>query len=91
VTRAHGTRLASALSSGTRRPLICLHARLQIGDDDAGKLDIVLGQAYHLLGEKGDALAQGLILGATLTLRRDGGYFHPTPAISGPTPLTRPS
>jgi hypothetical protein len=53
--------------------------RLEIGDDDAGKLDIVLGQTYHLLGENRDALAQGLILGANLTLRRDGGYFHPIP------------
>jgi hypothetical protein len=53
--------------------------RLQIGDDEAGRLDVVLGQAHHLLGENGDALAQGLILGATLTLRRDGGYFHPIP------------
>jgi hypothetical protein len=53
--------------------------RLEIGDDDAGKLDIVLGQTYHLLGENRDALAQGLILGATLTLRPDGGYFHPIP------------
>ena len=53
--------------------------RLQIGDNDAGKLDIVLGQAHHLLGESGDAMAQGLIAGATLTLRRDGGYFQPNP------------
>jgi hypothetical protein len=53
--------------------------RLKIGDDDVGKLDIVLGQAHHLLGENGDALSQGLILGAMLTLRRDGGYFHPIP------------
>jgi hypothetical protein len=53
--------------------------RLQIRDEDAGKLDIVLGQAHHLLGESGDALAQGLLLGATLTLRWDGGYYHPTP------------
>ena len=52
--------------------------RLQIGDDDTGKLDIVLGQTHDLLSENGDALAQGLILGATLILRRDGGYFHPT-------------
>ena len=53
--------------------------RLEIGDDDAGKLDIVLGQTHHLLGEDGDALAQGLIADATLALRRDGGYFHPIP------------
>lgn len=53
--------------------------RLQIGDDDASKLDIALGQAHQLLGEGGDALAQDLIEGAALSLRRDGGYFHPTP------------
>ena len=40
--------------------------RLEIGDNDVGKLDIVLGQAHHLLGESGDAMAQGLIAGATL-------------------------
>jgi len=53
--------------------------RLQIEDNDAAKLDIVLGQVHHLLGENGDAHTQGLILGATLALRRDGGYFHPVP------------
>ena len=65
---------ASRTASGPGRMI-----RLEIGDDDAGKLDIVLGQAHHLLGENGDALAQNLILGASLTLRRDGGYFHPVP------------
>jgi hypothetical protein len=65
---------ASRIASGAARMI-----RLQIGDDDAGKLGVVLGQAHHLLGENGDALAQGLIRGATLTLRRDGGYFHPIP------------
>ena len=54
-------------------------ARLKIEDDDAGKLDLVLGQACHLLGDSDDALAQGLVMAATLTLRRDGGYFHPNP------------
>ncbi len=51
--------------------------QLEIGDDDAGKLDIVLGQAHHLLGESGDVMAQRLIAGATLALRQDGGYFNP--------------
>jgi AbiJ N-terminal domain 3 len=64
---------ASRIASGPGRMI-----RMQIGDDDAGKLEVVLGQAHHLLGENGDALAQSLTLGATLTLRRDGGYFHPT-------------
>jgi len=53
--------------------------RLQIEDDDAGKLDLVLGQAHCLLGENGDVLAQDLIVGAALTLRRDGGIFYPIP------------
>ncbi len=65
---------ASRAVSGPARMI-----RLEIGDDDVGKLDIVLGQAHHLLGESGDAMAQGLIAGATLALRRDGGYFHPIP------------
>jgi hypothetical protein len=53
--------------------------RLEIEDDDPGKLDLALGQAHSLLGEAGDALAQGLISAASLTLRRDGGYFQPYP------------
>jgi AbiJ N-terminal domain 3 len=53
--------------------------RMQIEDDDAGKLDLVLGQAHCLLGENGDVLAQNLILGAALGVRRDGGIYHPTP------------
>ena len=48
-------------------------------DGDAGKLDLVLGQACLLLGDNGDALAQGLVTAAALTLRSDGGYYHPTP------------
>jgi hypothetical protein len=65
---------ASPVVSGPERMI-----RLEIRDDDAGKLDIVLGQAHHLLGESGDAMAQDLIASATLTLRRDGGYYHPDP------------
>jgi len=49
--------------------------RLQIGDDEAGKLDLVLGQAHRVLGENGDVLAQNLILGAILTVRRNGGFL----------------
>ena len=55
--------------------MICL----KIEDGDASKLDLALGQACHLLSDNGDALAQGLIMAASLALRRDGGYFHPTP------------
>ena len=53
--------------------------RLTIEDGDAGKLDLVLGQACQLLGQSGEALAEGLVMAATLMLRRDGGYFHPIP------------
>jgi len=53
--------------------------RMQIKDDDAGKLDLVLGQAHRLLGENGDVLAQNLILGAALSVRLDGGIYYPIP------------
>src|SRR5215472_180977 len=53
--------------------------RLQIEDDDVGKLDLVLGQAHCLLGESGDVLAQSLILGAALGVPRDGGIYYPIP------------
>lgn len=39
----------------------------------------MLGQTHHLLGEAGDELAQRLVQVAALSLRRDGGYFHPIP------------
>lgn len=48
-------------------------------DGDPGKLDLVLGQACLLLGDDRDDHAQGLITAATLTLRDDGGYYHPIP------------
>lgn len=53
--------------------------RLQIEDEDAGKLDLVLGQAHCMLGENSDVLAQSLIVGAALTVRRDGGIYYPIP------------
>ena len=53
--------------------------RLAINNGDPGKLDLVLGQASQILGDAGHTLAQGLITAATLTLRADGGYYHPTP------------
>jgi hypothetical protein len=53
--------------------------RLQIEDDDAGKLDLLLGQTHCLLGDNGDVLAQSLILGASLSVRRDGGIYYPIP------------
>lgn len=52
---------------------------LPIRDDDATKLDLVLGQAHYLLDAVGHGLAAELLRSATLSLRRDGGYFHPIP------------
>ncbi|WP_184986535.1 hypothetical protein [Sphaerisporangium rubeum] len=52
---------------------------LPLRDDDASKLDLVLGQAHHLLDADGHGLARDLLCDATLTLRRDGGFFHPIP------------
>ncbi|MEQ4724348.1 hypothetical protein [Nonomuraea sp. B19D2] len=52
---------------------------LPLRDDDASKLDLVLGQTHYLLGEDGHGLARDLLREATLTLRRDGGIYHPTP------------
>lgn len=52
---------------------------VSLDDDAIDDLDRVLGQTHHLLGEAGDELAQRLVQGANLCLRRDGGFFHPTP------------
>ncbi|MGW6505125.1 AbiJ-related protein [Nonomuraea angiospora] len=52
---------------------------IPLRDDDASKLDLVLGQAHHLLDADGQGLARDLLRNATLTLRRDGGFFHPIP------------
>jgi len=52
---------------------------VSIHDDDHATLDLVLGQAHHLLGEDGDVHAQRLVQAAVLRVQRDGGYFHPMP------------
>lgn len=52
---------------------------LPLGDDDASKLKLVLGHTYQLLDEDGEGLARDLVRAAKLTVRRDGGYFHPMP------------
>ncbi|WNI20221.1 Shedu anti-phage system protein SduA domain-containing protein [Actinacidiphila sp. ITFR-21] len=52
---------------------------LPLNDDDAGKLDLVLGQTYSLLDCTGEETARDLLRTAVLTLRRDGGFFHPMP------------
>ncbi|MFI0242963.1 Shedu anti-phage system protein SduA domain-containing protein [Streptomyces sp. NPDC016845] len=52
---------------------------LPLEDEDTGKLDLVLGQAFSLLDCAGEETARDLLRTAVLTLRRDGGFFHPTP------------
>ncbi|MFE0377269.1 hypothetical protein ACFW1M_17155 [Streptomyces inhibens] len=75
--RAHaflsGRPVYTPVPENTGGPLIALPLR----DDDASKLDLVLGQTYHLLDEDGEGLARDLVRSAKLTLRRDGGIFHP--------------
>ncbi|MFJ1562496.1 Shedu anti-phage system protein SduA domain-containing protein [Streptomyces mirabilis] len=52
---------------------------LPLNDDDTGKLELVLGQAYSLLDCAGEETARDLLRTAVLTLRHDGGFFHPVP------------
>ncbi|RKT18298.1 uncharacterized protein DUF4263 [Streptomyces sp. 1114.5] len=52
---------------------------LPLNDDDAGKLDLVLGQVYSLLDCDGQEAARDLLPKTRLTLRRDGGFYHPMP------------
>lgn len=52
---------------------------LPLNDDDTGKLDLVLGQTDSLLDCAGEETARELLRTAVLTLRRDGGFFHPMP------------
>ncbi|TMR42217.1 hypothetical protein [Actinomadura geliboluensis] len=52
---------------------------LPLRDDDATKLDLVLGQVHYQLGNDNQRTAQDLVRAATLALRRDGGFFHPVP------------
>lgn len=52
---------------------------LPLNDDDTGKLDLILGQTYSLLDCAGEETARDLLRTAVLTLRRDGGFFHPMP------------
>ena len=52
---------------------------LPLDDDDTGKLDLVLGQTYSLLERDGEDVARDLLRAAVLTLRLDGGFYHPIP------------
>ncbi|MEU9087531.1 hypothetical protein [Streptomyces sp. NPDC048357] len=52
---------------------------LPLEDEDTGKLDLVLGQAFSLLDCAGEETPRDLLRTAVLTLRRDGGFFHPMP------------
>ncbi|MFD4413477.1 Shedu anti-phage system protein SduA domain-containing protein [Streptomyces sp. NPDC058476] len=62
-----------------RLPLTGPLIPLPLNDDDTGKLDLVLGQTYSLLDCAGEEAARDLLRTAVLTLRRDGGFFHPVP------------
>ncbi|MFD8751930.1 hypothetical protein ACFV0O_13250 [Kitasatospora sp. NPDC059577] len=64
---------------------------LPLGDEDTGKLDLVLGQTYSLLDCAGEESARDLLRTAILTLRRDGGFFHPMPGDAGRRTRTRRS
>ncbi|MFF3991513.1 Shedu anti-phage system protein SduA domain-containing protein [Streptomyces sp. NPDC001797] len=50
---------------------------LPLDDDDASKLDLVLGQTCSLLDGDREVVARDLLRPAVLTLRRDGGFYHP--------------
>ncbi|TDC75228.1 Shedu anti-phage system protein SduA domain-containing protein [Streptomyces hainanensis] len=52
---------------------------LPLNDDDTGKIDLVLGQTYSLLDHDGEEKARHLLRLTVLTLRRDGGLYHPMP------------
>ncbi|MER7643723.1 Shedu anti-phage system protein SduA domain-containing protein [Streptomyces sp. NPDC126522] len=52
---------------------------LPIDDDDTSKLDLVLGQTYGLLARDGEDATRDLLRLTVLTLRRDGGFYHPVP------------
>ncbi|MFJ8495027.1 DUF4263 domain-containing protein [Streptomyces sp. NPDC094038] len=58
-----------------RGPLI----PLPLEDEDTGKLDLVLGQVFSLLDYAGEETPRDLLRTAVLTLRRDGGIYHPNP------------
>ncbi|MGW3956789.1 AbiJ-related protein [Streptomyces sp. NPDC004752] len=53
---------------------------LPLADDDTGKLDLVLGHTYSLLDRDGEEVARDLLRPAVLTLRCDGGIYHPMPS-----------
>ncbi|MGV9248749.1 Shedu anti-phage system protein SduA domain-containing protein [Streptomyces sp. NPDC003710] len=52
---------------------------LPLDDEDTGKLDLVLGQTYSLLDRDGEEVARDLLRPTVLTLRPDGGFYHPIP------------
>ncbi|MFF2580068.1 AbiJ-related protein [Streptomyces goshikiensis] len=56
---------------------------LPLEDEDTGKLDLVLGQTFSHLDCAGEETARDLLRTAVLTLRRDGGFFHPIPGSRG--------
>ncbi|MCG8915544.1 DUF4263 domain-containing protein [Actinokineospora sp. PR83] len=73
-----------------------LLASLPLHDDEVSKLDLVLGQTCALLDRDGEGMARDLVRASALTLRQDGGYYHPIPddnwqAVTYEAVLTVPS
>lgn len=50
---------------------------LPLADDDIGNLDLVLGYSYSLLDRDSEEVARDLLPPAVLTVRCDGGIYHP--------------
>ncbi|WP_329174369.1 Shedu anti-phage system protein SduA domain-containing protein [Streptomyces sp. NBC_01477] len=80
--RPHGSLSGRPIYTPVRIPPTGPLVPLPLNDDDAGKLDLVLGQTYAFLDCAGEETARDLLRTAVLTLRRDGGSFHPTPGDS---------
>ncbi|TXL87236.1 Shedu anti-phage system protein SduA domain-containing protein [Streptomyces sp. IB2014 016-6] len=70
-----GRPIYTAVPTQATGPLVSL----PLSDDDSSKLDLVLGQTYSLLDRDGEYSVRDLLRSAVLTLRRDGGIFHPMP------------
>jgi hypothetical protein len=60
-------------------PAIAPAIALPLLDDEAAKLDIALGQTCHLLAANGQGRIAALLGHVELSVRRDGGWYHPTP------------
>ncbi|MGW5864502.1 Shedu anti-phage system protein SduA domain-containing protein [Streptomyces sp. NPDC055239] len=70
-----GRPIYTPIPTDTTGPLVSL----PLEDGDAGKLDLILGQTYSLLDRDGEEAARDLLRTAVLSLRHDGGFYHPMP------------